>query len=38
VFAVHPEGETNWLEERVAEEARSRYPIPVSTVTVAPPE
>ena len=34
VFAVHPAGETNWLEKGVADAARSRYPIPVRTVRV----
>ena len=35
VIAVHPEGETNWLEQGVVEEARSRYPIPVHAVSVS---
>lgn len=35
-IAVHPEGETDWLEQGVVEEARSTYPIPVRTVSVSP--
>jgi nucleotide-binding universal stress UspA family protein len=34
VLAVHPAGRTNWLEEGVADDARSRYPCPVRVVTV----
>lgn len=34
VFAVHPDGETNWLEEGVAAAAGARYPIPVRAVRV----
>jgi hypothetical protein len=33
VLAVHREGDANWWEEGIAEAARSRYPIPVRTVT-----
>ncbi|MCZ7588931.1 MAG: hypothetical protein M5U27_08790 [Gaiella sp.] len=35
VFAVHPDGEANWLERDVLESARARYPVPVTALTVA---
>jgi hypothetical protein len=35
VFAVHPAGAANWLEDGVVEEARRRYSVPVKELTVA---
>jgi hypothetical protein len=37
VFVVHQTSEANWLEERVADMARTRYPIPVRELVVARP-
>jgi hypothetical protein len=37
LLAVHPDGQTNWLEEGVPDAARARYPIPVRTLTVPSP-
>jgi hypothetical protein len=34
VFAAHPEGEANWLERGVVDDARARYPLPVSEISV----
>ena len=34
VFAVHPSGDANWLEEGVVADARARYPIPVTELAV----
>ena len=34
VFAVHPNGEANWLERGVVDDARARYPLPVSEIAV----
>ena len=34
VFAVHPQSETNWLEDGVVEAARARYPLPVTELVV----
>ena len=34
VFAVHPPDHANWLESGVVDAARTRYPIPVSELTV----
>ena len=38
VFAVHAAGAANWLEDGVVDAARSRYPISVRELVVAPPE
>jgi hypothetical protein len=35
VFAVHAEGDANWLERGVVDAARSRYGLPVREVSVA---
>lgn len=35
VFAVHQGSEANWLERGVVDAAKSRYPLPVSKVTIA---
>ena len=37
LFAVHPDADANWLERDVLDSARTRYPIPVSTLTVPRP-
>ena len=34
VFAVHPEEDANWLEHGVVASARTRYPIPVTELTI----
>ena len=35
VFATHPEGKTNWLEDGVVAMAESRYDQPVRHITVS---
>ena len=35
VFATHPEGKTNWLEEGVVAMAEKRYEQPVRYITVS---
>lgn len=35
VFAVHGDGDANWLEEGIVDAARSRYTIPVTAVEPA---
>lgn len=37
LFATHPEDSSNWLEEGVVDQARSRYEIPVAHLVVVPP-
>lgn len=34
VLAVHPSGESNWLEKGLVDDARNRYSIPITELTV----
>ena len=34
IISTHPEGRSNWLERRVVENARERFPVPITHVVV----